>query len=119
VQQQLLDLGYEPGVVDGYLGKGTIKAIKKFQIENNLAVTGQADMKTISMLEQKTKGQSKQTSTQPLIQETTQQTEQAVPPTQEMTQPTEKAPPPTSKKASGATTKQNSSYPSTVSPMDL
>jgi hypothetical protein len=58
VQQQLLDLGYEPGPVDGKLGKGTIAAIKKFQKENNLAETGQADTITINTLLQQNKEQS-------------------------------------------------------------
>jgi hypothetical protein len=105
VQHHLLNLGYEPGPIDGKLGKGTIEAIKKFQIEYNLTVTGQADMKTIGMLEQKKKEQSKQTETQPQIQETTQQTEKTVPPV--------------STRPSGTTTKQNTTPPSTVSPMDL
>ena len=57
LQQQLSTLGYKPGAADGKLGKGTLKAIKKFQQENNLAETGHTDTNTISMVEQKIKEQ--------------------------------------------------------------
>lgn len=64
LQQQLSDLGYKPGVADGKLGKGTLRAIKKFQQENNLAETGKTDTNTISMVEQKIKKRSTPPNTQ-------------------------------------------------------
>lgn len=51
VQQQLLDLGYDPGPVDGIMGKGTARALKTFQNENNIPETGQPDPETVKMLE--------------------------------------------------------------------
>lgn len=50
-QQQLLELGYEPGPVDGKMGKGTASALKKFQNEYNIPETGQPDPETVKMLE--------------------------------------------------------------------
>lgn len=105
-QQQLLDLGYEPGPADGKLGQGTIKAIKKFQKENNLTETGLADIKTINMLEQKTKEQSTQLATQPQTTTTTPQGETTVTPVSVKTPET-------------AITEQNTAPVKTVSPMDL
>lgn len=58
VQQQLSELGYKPGTADGQMGKGTTKAIKKFQQDNILAETGKANLQTTSMLEQKIKERS-------------------------------------------------------------
>jgi peptidoglycan hydrolase-like protein with peptidoglycan-binding domain len=52
IQRRLRDLGYDAGPVDGKMGKGTIGALKKFQQENNLAVTGQADAGTVDRLRQ-------------------------------------------------------------------
>jgi N-acetylmuramoyl-L-alanine amidase len=40
LQMKLKDLGYEPGDVDGILGKMTINAVKKFQQDNKLVVDG-------------------------------------------------------------------------------
>lgn len=51
VQQQLLDLGYDPGPVDGKMGKGTARALKQFQNENNIPETGRPDSETVKMLE--------------------------------------------------------------------
>ena len=39
-QQMLLDLGYDVGEPDGYIGKQSVKAIKAFQTDKELAVTG-------------------------------------------------------------------------------
>ena len=52
VQQRLHDLGYQPGPVDGIAGKRTIDALKKFQENNNLPVTGNLDDETINKLEE-------------------------------------------------------------------
>jgi hypothetical protein len=50
IQRRLLELGYKPGPVDGKMGLTTIKALKKFQKNNNLPVTGKADNETIIKL---------------------------------------------------------------------
>lgn len=52
IQKRLRDLGYSPGPADGKMGKGTIEALKKFQQDNNLAITGQADGETVDKLRQ-------------------------------------------------------------------
>ena len=39
-QQMLLDLGYDVGEPDGYVGKQSVNAIKAFQTHKELAVTG-------------------------------------------------------------------------------
>ena len=39
-QQMLLDLGYDVGEADGYIGKQSVKAIKAFQTDKELTVTG-------------------------------------------------------------------------------
>jgi ankyrin repeat protein len=43
VQKKLKELGYDPGPPDGIWGKKTISAIKRFQRDNGLTVTGQLD----------------------------------------------------------------------------
>jgi len=53
VQKKLLELGYKPGVTDGKMGPATIKALKKFQQDNDLLVTGQADYDTSAKLFQR------------------------------------------------------------------
>lgn len=40
VQSTLYDLGYDPDGIDGYMGKGTAKAVKRFQKDNDLKPTG-------------------------------------------------------------------------------
>lgn len=40
IQQSLLDEGYDPGPVDGFMGMKTAGAIKNYQRNNGLAVTG-------------------------------------------------------------------------------
>lgn len=47
MQQRLLDLGYQAGPVDGIAGSRTIAALKKFQHDNNLPVTGRLNNETI------------------------------------------------------------------------
>jgi peptidoglycan hydrolase-like protein with peptidoglycan-binding domain len=54
IQQRLSELGYQPGSADGKIGKSTIKALKKFQQDNNLPITGKADNETVNKLRQKT-----------------------------------------------------------------
>lgn len=53
IQRLLLALGYQPGTADGVMGKRTVDALKKFQQDNNLPKTGQADYATIGKLRQK------------------------------------------------------------------
>lgn len=43
LQNKLLLHGYNPGSVDGIYGAGTEEAVKEFQVEQNLAMTGIAD----------------------------------------------------------------------------
>ncbi|MNM62892.1 Carboxy-terminal processing protease CtpB precursor [compost metagenome] len=50
-QIMLSGLGYDPGRKDGYFGKGTENAIKKFQADNKLEATGILDVKTAEALE--------------------------------------------------------------------
>ncbi|MNI49097.1 Carboxy-terminal processing protease CtpB precursor [compost metagenome] len=50
-QTMLSGLGYDPGRKDGYFGKGTESAIKKFQSDNKLEATGILDVKTAEALE--------------------------------------------------------------------
>jgi ankyrin repeat protein len=45
-QKKLKELGYDPGVVDGIWGKKTTSAIRRFQRDNGLHVTGQLDKQT-------------------------------------------------------------------------
>jgi len=47
VQRKLTTRGYEPGPVDGYMGKKTRQAIKEYQADNGLTVTGKLDDATI------------------------------------------------------------------------
>ena len=49
-QQKLVVLGYEPGPVDGIPGRKTKNALKNFQQDNGLPVTGNADQKTMDKL---------------------------------------------------------------------
>ncbi|MGD8766056.1 MAG: peptidoglycan-binding domain-containing protein, partial [Desulfobacteraceae bacterium] len=45
-QEKLKDLGYDPGRPDGILGKKTKAAIRHFQQDNGLPVTGKIDEQT-------------------------------------------------------------------------
>jgi hypothetical protein len=49
-QKRLAELKYEVGTADGKLGPKTIEAIKKFQHDQGLAVTGKLDEETIKKL---------------------------------------------------------------------
>jgi len=50
IQQALKDKGYDPGRFDGFMGPWTRKAIRDFQRDNNLRVTGMVDAKTAEKL---------------------------------------------------------------------
>jgi ankyrin repeat protein len=45
-QERLKELGYDPGSIDGIWGKKTTSAIKRFQQDNGLPVTGKLDKQT-------------------------------------------------------------------------
>lgn len=49
-QGRLLALGYQPGAVDGVMGAKATAAIKKFQSDHNLPITGILDPKTTHAL---------------------------------------------------------------------
>lgn len=49
-QQRLHVLGYEAGPADGTMGSRTVSALKKFQADNGLAITGALDQKTLGAL---------------------------------------------------------------------
>ena len=48
LQQDLIDAGYDVGRTgaDGFFGSNTMAAVKKYQQDNGLPVTGVADVKT-------------------------------------------------------------------------
>ena len=48
VQEALADKGLNPGPIDGRLGPQTTDAIKSFQRQNNLAITGRLDSPTLN-----------------------------------------------------------------------
>ena len=50
VQKTLNDLGYNAGAVDGDIGKGSQRAIRKFQTQHGLAPTGDLDQTTYNMI---------------------------------------------------------------------
>jgi peptidoglycan hydrolase-like protein with peptidoglycan-binding domain len=51
MQKRLTELGYKPGPVDGKPGPRTTNALKKFQHDHKLAVTGTLDEETIRALQ--------------------------------------------------------------------
>ena len=50
-QRALKDKGYEPGPIDGVMGRKTATALKKYQQTEKLDVTGQMDAATVAKLE--------------------------------------------------------------------
>ena len=50
VQKRLKELGYYPGLIDGIWGKQTESAIREFQSDNSLSVTGRIDSVTKNKL---------------------------------------------------------------------
>jgi len=50
LQTRLNQLGYKVGTVDGVIGPRTTDALKKFQSDNSLSVTGTLDAQTIRKL---------------------------------------------------------------------
>jgi localization factor PodJL len=51
-QKMLVRLGYSPGATDGKTGKGTIEAIKAFERDSKLPVTGEASVTLLKQLRQ-------------------------------------------------------------------
>jgi ankyrin repeat protein len=49
-QKNLKELGYDPGSPDGIWGKKTASAVKRFQLDNGLPVTGKLDTQTRAKL---------------------------------------------------------------------
>jgi len=50
IQVALMNAGYNPGRIDGHMGKQTKAAIREFQKANNLAVDGHVGKKTWELL---------------------------------------------------------------------
>jgi len=46
IQHALKNFGYDPGAIDGRLGKNTRKTIKEFQIARGISPTGKIDSRT-------------------------------------------------------------------------
>jgi N-acetylmuramoyl-L-alanine amidase len=55
VQQRLNNLAYDCGAEDGEIGERTVEALKKFQAEHKLQVTGEADAATKAKLKELSK----------------------------------------------------------------
>lgn len=53
LQLQLLGLGYDIGIADGYFGQKTLAVIRRIQQANNLLVDGIVGMKTLAILHKK------------------------------------------------------------------
>lgn len=52
LQQLLTEQGYDPGPVDGFMGRRTEGALKAYQAANGLAVSGKPDAATATLLRQ-------------------------------------------------------------------
>lgn len=52
IQEALKNAGYDPGLIDGKMGKQTRDAIRAFQKANHLKVTGKVGRKTWSLLKE-------------------------------------------------------------------
>lgn len=57
VQKSLLNLGYDPGGADGAMGKRTAAAIRRYEKDNGLRVTGKVSKTLIASLQKKAKPQ--------------------------------------------------------------
>ena len=56
VQKKLTEKGYDPGPIDGIMGIRTSEALKKFQKNNGLSVSGKLDIETEKILLENDKG---------------------------------------------------------------
>lgn len=52
-QKTLKEIGYNPGILDGLWGETTRKAVKEFQLDKGLPVTGKLDEKTRNKLSER------------------------------------------------------------------
>jgi len=50
IQTALKNAGYDPGKIDGHMGKQTREAVKAFQKANNLTANGKVNKKTWALL---------------------------------------------------------------------
>lgn len=50
MQQALRDRGYDPGAIDGIMGRNTASALRRYQELENLGVTGRMDAQTAAKL---------------------------------------------------------------------
>lgn len=50
VQRLLNEQGYDPGRADGYMGRKTMEALKRFQANNGLPRTGKIDEATLTAM---------------------------------------------------------------------
>ena len=63
IQNALKSFGYNPGAIDGRLGKNTRKAIKEFQVAKGVSPTGKIDSRTYFELLENPKVETKETKT--------------------------------------------------------
>ena len=63
IQHALKNFGYDPGVMNGRLGKNTRKAIKKFQVAKGISSTGKIDSRTYFELLENPRIETKETKT--------------------------------------------------------
>ena len=59
VQTALMNAGYNPGKIDGRMGRQTREALRAFQKANNLTVNGKANKKTWALLSEYLKEKTK------------------------------------------------------------
>jgi peptidoglycan hydrolase-like protein with peptidoglycan-binding domain len=94
-QEKLLKLGYDPGTADGLMGKKTREAIRKFQTDHNLTVTGKLSEETLAKMKENDSKDEPLDVASPSSKATEQQ-EAATqsPPIEELSLPTEPTTPP-------------------------
>jgi len=63
IQHALKNFGYDPGAIDGNLGRNTRKAIKKFQTAKGISPTGKIDSRTYFELLENPRIETKETKT--------------------------------------------------------
>ena len=64
-QRLLAARGYDPGPADGLMGKKTREALKRFQADNDLLVSGKADAQTLGVLRSSSSAKPEKTSLGP------------------------------------------------------
>ena len=67
IQHALKNFGYDPGTIDGNLGKNTRKAIKEFQTAKGISPTGKIDSRTYFELSENPKIETKGTQSEVLV----------------------------------------------------